>query len=238
MSRPTTPALILSCEHATNHVPGQYRPLLAESLDLLNTHKGYDPGAYDFASLLAARFCAPFFAGTVSRLLVDLNRSLTNHRSPPISPRNDFSGVLKEELLAHYYHPYRRQVEQAIARTLRQEKTVLHLSIHSFTPVLDGAHKTADVGFLYDPSRTKEKEICGEWLLRLESKDAQWRLRRNYPYRGVSDGFVTALRKIFYKQRYVGIELEINQMYPLAMKEDWLRLQHQLLESFGEVMQM
>jgi hypothetical protein len=36
----------------------------------------------------------------------------------------------------------------------------------------------------------------------------------------------------------VGIELEINQMYPLAMKEDWLRLQHQLLESFGEVMQM
>ncbi|MBU0682546.1 MAG: N-formylglutamate amidohydrolase [Proteobacteria bacterium] len=236
MTTSTTPALILSCEHATHHVPDQYRPLLAESLDTLDTHKGYDPGAYDFASLLAARLSVPLFAGKVSRLLVDLNRSLTNHRSPPISSRNDFPVVLKEELLAHYYHPYRRQVEEAITRCLRQEKTVLHLSIHSFTPVLDGARRTADVGYLYDPSRAREKEICGEWLFRLKSKEGQWRLRRNYPYRGVSDGFVPALRKIFSKQRYVGIELEINQMYPLGMKEDWLRLQHQLLESFVEVL--
>ena len=238
MTRQGTPTLILSCEHATNHLPDQYRSLFTEALDQLNTHQGYDPGALDFACLLAARLSAPLFAGSVSRLLVDLNRSRANYRLPPIPPRKDLPFVVKQEILARYYLPYRYQIEEAIEDNLRKEKTVLHLSIHSFTPVLDGVQRTADVGFLYDPSRTKEKEFCGKWRAALAARDGRWRLRRNYPYRGTSDGFVTALRKKFPAQRYLGIELEINQIYPLARKEDWLRLQHQLLESLVEVLQM
>lgn len=230
--------LIVSCEHATNHVPDQYRSLLAGSIDRLNTHQGYDPGALDFARLVAARLAAPMFAGSVSRLLVDLNRSLTNHRAPPIRSPHDLSLVLKQEILTRYYLPYRRQVEEAIADNLRKEKTVLHLSIHSFTLVLAGVQRTADIGFLYDPSRAQEKGFCGKWRAGLAARDELWRLRRNYPYRGTSDGFVTALRKKFPAQRYLGIEVEINQIYPLARKADWLRLQHQLLESFLEVLQM
>lgn len=237
MTRQRTLTLILSCEHASNHLPDPYRSLLADCVDELDTHKGYDPGALEFARLLAATLSSPLFAGNVSRLLVDLNRSLANHRSPPILPRNDLPSALKEEILARYYLPYRSQVEEAIEGNLRQDKTVLHLSIHSFTPVLDGVQRTADIGFLYDPSRVEEKEFCGKWRAALADRDAVWRLRRNYPYRGTSDGFVTALRKKFPPQRYLGIELEINQMYPLNRKAAWLRLQHQLLESFVEVLQ-
>ncbi|MBU1987035.1 MAG: N-formylglutamate amidohydrolase [Proteobacteria bacterium] len=164
MTRQRPPTLILSCEHATNDLPDRYRPLLAGCIDQLDTHKGYDPGALEFARLLAARLSSSLFAGSVSRLLVDLNRSLTNHRSPVIHhPRNDLPFALKEDILARYYLPYRRQVEEAIEDNLRKEKTVLHLSIHSFTPVLDGVQRTADVGFLYDPSRAKEKEFCRKW---------------------------------------------------------------------------
>jgi predicted N-formylglutamate amidohydrolase len=238
MTRHKTLALIVSCEHATNHVPDQYRPFLAGCIDQLDTHQGYDPGALDFARLLAVILSAPLFAGSVSRLLVDLNRSLTNHRSPTIRPRHDLPSVLKEEIIDRYYLPYRRQVEEAIVGNLRKEKTVLHLSIHSFTPVLDGVQRTADIGFLYDPSHVKEKEFCGKWRASLAVKDERWRLRRNYPYRGTSDGFVTALRKKFPEQCYLGIELEINQMYPFDRKADWLRLQQQLLESLVEVLQM
>ena len=236
MTRPGTPTLILSCEHATNHLPDQYRSLLAEGIDQLNTHQGYDPGALDFARLLATRLSAPLFAGSVSRLLVDLNRSRANHRSPQIRPGNNLPLILKQEILARYYLPYRRQIEEAIEGKLRKEKTVLHLSIHSFTPVLNGAQRTADIGFLYDPSRAKEKEFCGKWCAGLAARDQRWRLRRNYPYRGTSDGFVTALRKKFPAQRYIGVELEINQVYPLDRRADWLRLQHQLLESFVEIL--
>lgn len=238
MTRQGTPTLILSCEHATNHLPDQYRRLLAEDIERLNTHQGYDPGALDFARLLAATLSVPLFAGSVSRLLVDLNRSRTNHRSPPIRPRNDLPLVLKQEILARYYHPYRCQVEEAIEDNLRKKKNVLHLSIHSFTPVLDGVQRSADVGFLYDPIRAGEKEFCAKWRTALAAREGRWRLRRNYPYRGTSDGFVTALRKKFPAPRYLGVELEINQIYPLDRKSDWLRLQHQLLESFVEVLQM
>ena len=230
--------LILSCEHATSHLPDLYRPLLAGSIAQLDTHKGYDPGALEFARLLAATLSSPLFAGSVSRLLVDLNRSLSNHRSPPIQPGCELAAALKEEILARYYLPYRLQVEEAIVGSLRQEKTVLHLSIHSFTPVLDGALRTADIGFLYDPGRAREKEFCGKWRAALAAGDARWRLRRNYPYRGTSDGFVTALRKKFPPHRYLGIELEINQIYPLKRKADWLGLQHQLLESFIEALSL
>ena len=236
MTGHTPLALILSCEHATNDVPAQYRPLLADCRDQLNTHRGYDPGALDFARLLAATFAAPLFAGRTSRLLVDLNRSLANHRSPPIRSGSHLSLTVREELLARYYHPYRRQVEAAVTNNLRDKQTVLHLSIHSFTPVLDRVERTADIGFLYDPKRIREKEFCRKWAAGLTARNAGWRLRKNYPYRGISDGFVTALRKNFPEQRYLGIELEINQIYPLAQKADWLRLQRQLLEGLMEVL--
>jgi predicted N-formylglutamate amidohydrolase len=238
MTRQKIPTLILSCEHATNHLPDQYHPLITGCIDQLDTHKGYDSGALEFARLMAARLSAPLFAGSVTRLLVDLNRSLTNHRSPPIRSWSDLSFAQKQEILARYYHPYRRQVEEAIEGILIKEKTVLHLSIHSFTPALDGAQRIADVGFLYDPSRVEEKTFCEKWSTGLVARDVGWRVRRNYPYRGTSDGFVTALRKKFPTQCYLGIELEINQIYPLDRKAAWLRLQHQLLESFVEVLQL
>lgn len=236
MTRQNDMTVILSCEHATNAVPGQYLPLLTDRIDQLDTHRGYDPGAHDFARLLAASLPAPLFAGDVSRLLVDLNRSLANHRSPPIRCMKDMPPAMKEEILARYYHPYRRRVEEAVADRLRREKTVLHLSIHSFTPVLDGVSRTADVGFLYNPGRAGEKEFCRKWRAGLTAGDRRWRLRNNYPYRGINDGFVTALRKKFPARSYLGIELEINQTYPLERKREWLRLQRQLLESLREVL--
>jgi hypothetical protein len=38
-------------------------------------------------------------------------------------------------------------------------------------------------------------------------------LRRNYPYRGISDSLVTHLRRRYGARGYVGMELEINQKH-------------------------
>jgi hypothetical protein len=38
-----------------------------------------------------------------------------------------------------------------------------------------------------------------------------FRIKRNTPYRGTSDGLATALRKKFGTRHYAGIEIEINQ---------------------------
>jgi hypothetical protein len=38
-------------------------------------------------------------------------------------------------------------------------------------------------------------------------------LRRNYPYRGTSDGLVTYLRRRHGDRAYAGVELEVNQKH-------------------------
>ena len=56
-------------------------------------------------------------------------------------------------ILREVYAPHRAAVEQAITLSRTRGVTVVHVAIHSFTPVLNGVRRTADVGLLFDPSR-------------------------------------------------------------------------------------
>src|SRR5690606_5596345 len=108
---------------------------------------------------------------------------------------------------------YRDAVERAVASAARRGP-VLHVSAHTFTPVLDGSERRADVALLFDPRRAGEARFAAAWrdALRL-SLPADFVVRRNYPYRGVSDGFTTHLRKRFPDGVYCGVELEVNQRH-------------------------
>ena len=52
-------------------IPAPYRDLFHAHQALLDSHRGYDPGALILARALATAFAAPLVASTVSRLLVD-----------------------------------------------------------------------------------------------------------------------------------------------------------------------
>jgi predicted N-formylglutamate amidohydrolase len=88
---------------------------------------------------------------------------------------------------------------------------VWHVAVHSFTPVLDGVVRTADIGLLYDPRRPRELVTARAWRAALRDTVPALRVRSNYPYRGVSDGLTRALRRRLGDRDYVGIELEVNQ---------------------------
>ena len=231
-------SLLLSCEHASNHVPSAYRELLGERHRLLNTHAGYDIGALELAQLLAARLQAPLFAGGITRLLVDLNRSAPNRRSPATPGLGPHQRDIARELLARYHQPYRQQVTDCLASLLKAGP-VLHLSVHSFTPVLRGETRRADLGFLYDPGRPAEKTFCTRWRDALAGQTVlELRLRSNYPYRGVSDGLVSALRQHYPASDYLGIELEVNQSWPLGNQQRWQQLQKLLAASLGKALRV
>ena len=68
--------VIVTCEHASRRVPSRYRALFRGQEAVLKTHRGSDLGALRLARELATALEAPLFAGSVSRLLIDLNRSL------------------------------------------------------------------------------------------------------------------------------------------------------------------
>ena len=72
--------LVITCEHGGNRIPRPYRDLFQAHQALLDTHRGFDPGALIMARELATAFAAPLVASTVSRLLVDLNRSIGHPR--------------------------------------------------------------------------------------------------------------------------------------------------------------
>lgn len=202
--------LLLTCEHGGNRVPAPYRPLFAGAGRLLATHRGFDLGAREAARYLQRRFDAPLICATVTRLLVDLNRS-RGHPALFSAFTRGLPAAGRARLLERHYLPYRSLVAGWIGGELGAGRRVLHIAVHSFTPVLHGVERSADIGLLYDPACAHEAAFCREWQRRLAVDAARWRVRRNYPYRGTADGLPPALRRQFATERYLGIEIELNQ---------------------------
>lgn len=207
--------LLLSCEHGGNEIPEEYLGNFPNAEEVLNTHRGFDPGALDL--FMHLRSLAVFHChSTTSRLLVELNRSL-HHPNLFSEFTRCLSQSEKKEIIENHYFPYRNEAERKIENWVEEGEKVLHVSVHSFTPVLSGVTRNADIGILFDPARTKEKILAGRWKENLKIIAPHLRVRFNYPYRGTSDGFTTYLRKKF-PVNYLGVELEVNQKYSEANK--------------------
>lgn len=204
------PGRVVSCEHAGRRVPDRYAALFAADPDVLDSHRGWDPGAAPLARALGAALGRPPLLHEITRLLVDVNRSPA-HRAC----FSEFSrGLPPEErrrLLEREHAPHRRRVRDAVAAEIARHGACVHIGVHTFTSRLGGVERTADVGLLYDPGRVWERTLCARWKAVLGERTAGWRVRRNYPYRGVADGLTTTLRRSFAPETYAGIELEVSQ---------------------------
>lgn len=210
-------ALLLSCEHAGNEVPADFAHLFADATEALDSHRGWDPGALTVAQTLALRLAAPLLYTTTTRLLVDHNRSI-GHPQLFSTWTRGCSDAERQEILDRFYWPHRQRVIRAVQRGL-QDSPLLHVAVHSFTPDLDGVVRNADVGLLYDPGRPTEAHLAGRWQQALKQALPTLRVRRNYPYRGTSDGLQTALRRQM-GHDYAGIELELNQATATSAQRD------------------
>jgi predicted N-formylglutamate amidohydrolase len=222
-------AFLITCEHGGNRIPAPYRKLFRGRRALLDSHRGYDPGALALARALARAFRARLVTSTVSRLLVDLNRSIGHPRLFCAATRG--ATALRAKIVEQHYLPYRAQVEGLVGESVSRGRRVIHISSHSFTAELDGKLRRADVGLLYDPSRPPEAELCSRWKASLAALAPQLRVRRNYPYSGKDDGLTAHLRRRFARAAYVGIELEVNQGIVLAAGQPWAALRGALVDS-------
>jgi predicted N-formylglutamate amidohydrolase len=211
-------------------VPAPYRGLFRGGSALLNSHRGYDAGALVMAQALARSFRAPLVSSTISRLVIDLNRSIGHPRLYSAATRG-MPADAHEEIVAQYYRPYRAQAENSVKRAVSRGLRVIHISSHSFTPALDGKVRNADVGLLYNPGRHGEVELCARWKAALAVAAPHLRVRRNYPYAGKGDGLTSHLRRRFPASAYVGIELEVNQKLVLAAGHRWTALRGFLIDS-------
>lgn len=216
--------LILSCEHGGNRLPKRFQTLFSKSL--LNSHRGIDSGALSLARYLKTKTKAPLYFNTLTRLLIEFNRSL-HHPKLFAAPLEE---SVKQELIEKAYIPYREALKSEIASS---KKPLLHLSLHSFTPKLNGNVRDFDIGILYDPKKRSEKHFSLSWQKKLQSRG--WKVRLNAPYKGTSDGLTTAFRKEFKEPFYSGIELEVNQRL-FKMESEVKKLKRDLAETLLEIL--
>ena len=215
------PALMITCEHASNALPDfvlrAFRDGNGIPDDVLTSHRGYDIGAYNIFSILVKRLKPDFHCSSrFSRLVVDMNRSSTSK-----SFYSEYTAGLPSMVKAHMltlWEKYREKIESFVAGIIPAKERkldkgvlkVVHLGIHSFTPVLNRVERDADVGILYDPSRPAEAKIAATLIKSIHERAPWLKIRKNYPYLGKSDGLTTTLRQKF-GPAYAGIEIEINQ---------------------------
>lgn len=204
--------LIFSSEHYTNNIPTRLKKLFQNQKEILTTHRAWDLGSHCIIDHLEKSFGEIIFKAEVSRLLVDLNRSL-GHKNL----YSEFTKTLPKPerlaLLDEYYFPYRESFEKTINEMKNKSRhPIIHIAIHSFTPRWEGVLRNADIGLLYDPSHSLERDFCLKWKEKINYLFPKYKVRSNYPYHGRSNSFPTELRRK-YKNNYLGIELEINQAF-------------------------
>lgn len=113
MEDPSSLKFVITCEHATNNVPDHYRHLFTEAEDELESHRGWDPGAFIIAHTIQKAIHAPIIYYPFTRLLIEPNRSLHHPRL-----FSDFSKYIskseKEDLIRNFCLPYRLRAEQLL----------------------------------------------------------------------------------------------------------------------------
>lgn len=226
--------LIITCEHGGNAVPAAYVALFSGHELLLETHRGWDPGALELAWQMASEVDVPLYAATTTRLLIDLNRSIGHKDLYSLVTRN-LPQATRREIVAVHYRPHRDLVEADVASRVAAGERVVHVASHSFTPELDGVQRQADVAWLYDPRRNGEKMLASRWLAALKRRRPDLKLRRNYPYEGRDDGLMSLLRKRYPPELYVGIELEVNQRFVFEGGAAWAALRRDVVDSLTDL---
>jgi len=228
---PVFASVLVSCEHAGNAVPLEWADRFRGHDELLESHRGWDPGSAGVAERLASGLGAPHIACSGTRLLADPNRSRGNPALHGL-PMRGASPAELERALEAAWAPHRAAVTRALDGAATP---TLHLSMHSFTPVLDGVERETAVGLLYDPARSAERAVCRSWARRLRDV-LSVPVHLNRPYRGTSDGLTATLRNRYPDLGYAGIEIEVrNDLLLRDGPERWAEILLESLRGTGAV---
>jgi predicted N-formylglutamate amidohydrolase len=171
----------LVCDHASNRVPRSLGNLGLEPAQLAD-HIGWDPGAAEVARRLSRHLDAPLVLSGYSRLALDCNRPLDSRESIPehsagvsVPGNRALTPGDRAARIDGLFRPY----HEAIARLLhrRAGRPSLLLSIHSFTPELDGEFRPWDIAISYGRDRR-----LAELMLNALKADAKLAVGDNEPY--------------------------------------------------------
>jgi predicted N-formylglutamate amidohydrolase len=176
-------SLLIACDHADNRIPDHLAGLGLDS-EYLERHIAYDIGAMQVAKRLSVIFDAPLLLATCSRLVIDLNR----HLDDPSSIIEESDGVLipgnlnlndemRNDRIENYFNPYHRQYQEMVTGQISKHQRPIILSVHSFTPTMNGRARPWEIGVLWD-----QDEVLAMQLIESLEKVTGFNIGNNKPY--------------------------------------------------------
>mgnify|MGYP001595014056 CR=1 FL=1 len=203
--------VLLVCDHASNRFP---RSLGTMGLDYLNrvSHIALDIGANAVAETLADNLGATAVLCQYSRLIVDCNRELIDDSAflecsagVDVPGNNNLQESEKEIRASEIYWPYHNAIKDQIVRLKRLGIDPVVISIHSFTPVINGNDREWEIGVLWD----KDPVTAEIFLTRLAK--AGYLVGDNEPYSGKDpEDFTIDYHAESIGLPHVGIEISQN----------------------------
>jgi predicted N-formylglutamate amidohydrolase len=202
--------VVLTCEHASRDLPVRRRA--SREIDrILDSHWGWDIGAWDVTRKVARILGTSAVGGRFTRLWLDLNRApgdatLVRERAGRVAlPWNaglDADRIERRVLSVHA--PYHAEVDRLVLRRVLRGVRPILFAVHSFTPVLGRERRAFDVGVLFARHGPLARAI-GRSLAR-----AGWSVRFNEPYSGLA-GMMYSAERHGSHHGVPCLELEINQ---------------------------
>jgi len=197
--------LVLTCEHASPAVPDEYA-CLGLTAERLHDHIGWDIGAAMVTEELSRQLQVPAVLSGASRLLVDCNRDLGDHdlipsasHGVPIPGNAAIDPGDRAERLSRFYDPFHAAVDSA----LQARPDAFLLSVHSFTPELNGSVRPFDIGVLHDDF----EPLARGFAARIAA--GAFTVRLNEPYSGL-EGLIFSARSHGRRHAVRYLEIEIN----------------------------
>ncbi len=203
-------AVVLICEHGGRQLPGSINPVGLDD-EILSAHIAWDIGAAELARVLSKLLDAPLVLQRYSRLVFDCNRSLDAKdaivaKSDAITiPMND--NLSQEDRVRRYeavYLPFHKAIDDVIENCIQQGQQPAIVSIHSFTPILNGRRRELDLGVLHD----SDARLADGILAQAEYRD-DYNTRRNEPY-GPQDGVTHTLTTHGVKRQLPNVMFEVR----------------------------
>jgi predicted N-formylglutamate amidohydrolase len=164
LGEPRSGGMLIIGDHASNYVPDDIQ--LGIEGHLLSDHIAWDIGVTGVSEAMveAGNFAA--YLGTVSRLVVDLNRYADEPGAIPVI--SDGTSIFGNQLsdndrwsrIDKYYRPY----HDHLAEILNTVRPSLILSLHSFTPQLESRkdeERPWEIGILYNQQEAASKVAIG-----------------------------------------------------------------------------
>lgn len=153
------PGLIV-VDHAGTATPARFGALgLAE--DWRHTHHFCDLGVAPLAQALAQRLDAPVLLGTVSRLVIDLNRWLDDPRSiltqvegVPVPGNVTLDPATRRARQDAIFWPYHATITSVWDRVTRRHRDPLFFALHSCTRQFGGQRRPWDGGTIWNEAPT------------------------------------------------------------------------------------